>query len=311
MTITLYNILSCPPCNFVRALAKHVGIELKTKNLDAYKKEHYSDEYLKINPFHKAPAIEDEDFVVYESNAIAYYLLRKYAPESELYPTCIQTRTRIDQILAAIATTIHNAQMEYTRPMHLAKKKPTTQQITTFEENYVKGLEHLIGDGKFAAGDTFTLADIALTTRVVVALENFTDPSKFPKLASYYDRVKRQQPYFEEVLAICYYLLRKHAPDTELYPPCIKTRARIDQALATIFSTIQPRFIKFLRPRIYELKHPTSEEVEKFEKNVIKAFEHMLADGKYFLGDRLSLADLNVVGHQTRILEVPFVDAEK
>ncbi|XP_065286659.1 glutathione S-transferase 1-like [Dermacentor albipictus] len=200
MTITLYNINGSPPCNLVRSLAKHLGIELKLKNLDAANKEHLSDEYLKVNPFHKVPAIDDEGFIVYESNAIVYYLLRKYAPESELYPACIKTRTRIDQILSAVVTTIHNATIDTFRPLISRKTKPTTEEIAALEENIVRGLEHLIGDGKFAAGDNFTVADMALTGRLPVALEtNFVNPSKFPKLASYYDRIKREQPYFEEI----------------------------------------------------------------------------------------------------------------
>ncbi|XP_037565981.1 glutathione S-transferase 1-1-like [Dermacentor silvarum] len=200
MTITLYNIIGSPPCNFVRALAKHLGIELKLKNLDYANKEQFSDEYLKINPFHKVPAIDDEGFVVYESNAIAYYLLRKYAPNSELYPACIKTRTRIDQILSAAVTTIHSESAVFIRPRVYEKTKPTTEEITAFEQNVLRGLEHLIGDGKFAVGDNFTLADISLTARLIVPLESkFVDPSKFPKLASYYDRVKHEQPYFDEI----------------------------------------------------------------------------------------------------------------
>ncbi|KAH6931962.1 hypothetical protein HPB50_001852 [Hyalomma asiaticum] len=70
-----------------------------------------------------------------------------------------------------------------------------------------------------------------------------------------------------------------------------------------------PEYLK--RPRIYELKRPTVEDVEEFERHVIKGFELVLADGKYVVGDRLSLADLGVVAHLTRILEVPFLDAEK
>ncbi|XP_054923585.2 glutathione S-transferase 1-like [Dermacentor andersoni] len=200
MTITLYNINGSPPCNLVRALAKHLGIELKLTNLDAANKEHLSDEYLKVNPFHKVPAIDDEGFIVYESNAIVYYLLRKYAPESELYPASIKIRTRIDQILSAVVTTIHNATIDTFRPLISRKTKPTPEEIAALEENIVRGLEHLIGDGKFAAGDTFTIADMALAGRLPVALEtNFVNPSKFPKLASYYDRIKREQPYFEEI----------------------------------------------------------------------------------------------------------------
>ncbi|XP_072142999.1 glutathione S-transferase 1-1-like [Dermacentor andersoni] len=143
MTITLYNINGSPPCNFVRTLAKHLDIDVKLKNLDYSHKEQFSDEYLKISPFLKAPAIDDEGFVLYESNAIAYYLLRKYAPDSELYPACIKTRTHIDQILSSLVTTIHS--------------------------------------------------------QTAVFVNKFVDPSKFPKLASYYDRVKRKQPYFEEI----------------------------------------------------------------------------------------------------------------
>nr|XP_054923584.1 glutathione S-transferase 4-like isoform X1 [Dermacentor andersoni] len=134
------------------------------------------------------------------SNAIVYYLLRKYAPESELYPASIKIRTRIDQILSAVVTTIHNATIDTFRPLISRKTKPTPEEIAALEENIVIGLEHLIGDGKFAAGDTFTIADMALAGRLPVALEtNFVNPSKFPKLASYYDRIKREQPYFEEI----------------------------------------------------------------------------------------------------------------
>ncbi|XP_037515253.1 glutathione S-transferase 4-like [Rhipicephalus sanguineus] len=200
MTITLYMAIASPPCNFVRSVAKHAGIELTLKKVDMANKEHLRDEYLKINPFHKVPAMDDDGFVVYESNAIAYHLLRKYAPESQLYPACIKTRTRIDQILSSISTTLHTAAIAFLFPRFIQKTKPTAEELADFEQNFVSGLEHLIGDGKFAASDAFTLADIALTTRIVVALENgYVDPAKFPKLASYYDRVKREQPHFEEI----------------------------------------------------------------------------------------------------------------
>ncbi|KAL1476082.1 hypothetical protein MTO96_018764, partial [Rhipicephalus appendiculatus] len=47
MAITLYNLDTCPPCNFVRSLAKHVGVDLKLKNISLRNKEHLSQEYLK------------------------------------------------------------------------------------------------------------------------------------------------------------------------------------------------------------------------------------------------------------------------
>ncbi|XP_049519590.1 glutathione S-transferase 1 isoform X8 [Dermacentor silvarum] len=143
MPVTLYNLPGSPPCGFVRCIAKHIGVELKLRNLDLAKKEHLGEEYLKVNPFHKVPAIDDDGFVVYESIAIAYYLLRKYAPKSELYPDDIKARTRVDQALAALSGTIH-------------------PQAAIF---YVDCIDH----------------------------------AKYPKLASYYERMKSELPYFEEI----------------------------------------------------------------------------------------------------------------
>ncbi|XP_075539440.1 glutathione S-transferase 4-like [Dermacentor variabilis] len=199
MAITLYNLAKSPPCAFVRSLAKHLAIEMKIKNLDFAKKEHFSDEYLKVNPFHKVPAIDDEGFIVYESNAIAYYLLRKYAPDSKLYPACIKTRTRIDQVLACLSSTIHSAMVAFLLPRFVEKTKPKAEEKSAFEDNVLRGLENLIGD-KFTVGDTFTLADLAMTSFVAAALENnLVDYTKFSKLRSYYERVKHEQPCFEEI----------------------------------------------------------------------------------------------------------------
>ncbi|XP_049520689.1 glutathione S-transferase 2-like [Dermacentor silvarum] len=154
MTITLYHLDRSPPCIFVRSLAKHIGVALTLKDVDFAKKEHLTDEYFKIHPFRTVPVINDAGFFVYESNAIAYYLLRKYAPESELYPACIKIRTRIDQ-----------------RHRILRKSKPSAQELEEFEQKVIKGIEHLIGDDKFAAGDTLTLADLAVIPYLALALE--------------------------------------------------------------------------------------------------------------------------------------------
>ncbi|KAK8789144.1 hypothetical protein V5799_021081 [Amblyomma americanum] len=200
MPVTLYNLPGSPPCGFVRSLAKHLGVELTLKNLDFAKKEHLAEDYLKLNPFHKVPTLDDDGFVVYESNAIAYYLLRKYAPESDLYPACYKERARIDQVLAAVASTIQPQQLLFFRPRFWENTKPTEEEVTAFEHNVLQGFEHLIGDGKFALGDDLTLADLCLISNLAIALENNSvDTAKFPKLASYYERVKPELAYFEEI----------------------------------------------------------------------------------------------------------------
>uniref|UniRef100_A0A023FVE9 Putative glutathione s-transferase n=1 Tax=Amblyomma parvum TaxID=251391 RepID=A0A023FVE9_AMBPA len=202
MPIVLYNLVGSPPCGFIRSLAKEIGVDLNVKNLDVTKKEHLSEDFLKINPFHKVPTIDDDGFIVYESNAIAYYLLRKYAPESELYPNCLRGRTRIDQVLAAASSYIHPHLGTFFRPRFFTHTKPTDEEVGTFEENVCKGLENLIGDKKFAVGDKITVADLCLIGHVTLCIEcGYVDKAKFPKLVGYYERVKSELPYFDEVYA--------------------------------------------------------------------------------------------------------------
>ncbi|XP_037565047.2 glutathione S-transferase 4 [Dermacentor silvarum] len=165
---------------------------------------------LQINPFHKVPTLDDSGFVVYESIAIAYYLLRKYAPKSELYPECVKERTRIDQILAAVSSTIQPHKMAFFRPLFTEKRKPTSEEVAAFEENVLKGFEHLIGDRKFAVKDKFTLADICLFSAMVGVFEmRFFNKAKFQKLSSYYERVLPEIAGYDEIFKPAITLLQE------------------------------------------------------------------------------------------------------
>ncbi|KAK8770316.1 hypothetical protein V5799_013220 [Amblyomma americanum] len=87
-------------------------------------------------------------------------------------------------------------------PRFFDNTKPTEEELRAFEENVFKGLENVIGDGKYAVGDKITLADLCLTGHVTAALEcGFVDKAKYPKLAGYYERIKSELLCFEEIYA--------------------------------------------------------------------------------------------------------------
>ncbi|KAL1454678.1 hypothetical protein MTO96_043729 [Rhipicephalus appendiculatus] len=154
-----------------------------------------------------------------------------------------------------------------------------------------------------------------------------------PQLKEYYQRFKKALPEYEQVaadalkiirdmvararsgqnpprIAIAYYLLRKYAPESDLYPACYKERARIDQCLAAVSSTVQPRQLMFFRPTFWENKKPTEEEVAAFEENVVTGYQHLVTD-KFATGDKLTLADLCLVANLTFTLENGSVDQSK
>uniref|UniRef100_A0A2R5LH22 Putative glutathione s-transferase ixodes scapularis glutathione s-transferase n=1 Tax=Ornithodoros turicata TaxID=34597 RepID=A0A2R5LH22_9ACAR len=200
MAVDLYNINGSPPCGAVRMLAKILGLSVNVKDLDLFGGEHRKPDYVKLNPFSRVPTLVDDGFVLYESNAILYYLINKYQPDSELYPKCPKARANVDKILAAITSTIQPHYFAFFRPRFFNLKKPTEEDIAKLEDNVLRGLGHLAGDGKYAVGNSLSLADISLVAHLTLPFElKFAGPEKFPRLVSYYNTIKEELPGFEEI----------------------------------------------------------------------------------------------------------------
>ncbi|KAH6945027.1 hypothetical protein HPB50_006811 [Hyalomma asiaticum] len=184
MSATLYSVPTSPSCGFVRSVAKYLNVNLCVKNLDFSKSEHLTDDFAKLNPFRKVPTLDDHGFVVHESTAIAYYLLRKHAPDSKLYPDCPKKRARIDQILATVANTIRPHFVEFLRRIFCDNIKPSDEEKALFNNTVVKGLQRLI-EGPFAVGDQFTLADLCIIANLSAA---FTQRS-----STFFDKPTRRE----------------------------------------------------------------------------------------------------------------------
>jgi glutathione S-transferase len=89
----LYGFAGSPRTWKVRAVASHLGIPLEYKNLDFAKGETRTSEYLALNPTGRTPTLVDDDFVLWESDAIMQYLASQ-KPNS-LWPDDPRTRADI------------------------------------------------------------------------------------------------------------------------------------------------------------------------------------------------------------------------
>lgn len=68
--------------------------------VDLFKKEQLTDEFLKINPQHTVPVLDDNGFILTESRAIGIYLVEKFFPEGHsLFPKDVKQRALINQYL--------------------------------------------------------------------------------------------------------------------------------------------------------------------------------------------------------------------
>jgi len=126
-------------------------------------------EYLAINPNGLVPSIDDAGYLLWESQAIMRYLVRKSGTQAQiesLYPADHKAAGAVDQWLEWNSTTLWPAM----RPLFWGwvRLKETERDPIALEQNrllMIKNFEMLdqrLKMTKFVAGDYFTLADIPL-----------------------------------------------------------------------------------------------------------------------------------------------------
>jgi glutathione S-transferase len=96
--IILYHSPFSPFSRSVLLLSRYLNIDIEVKVLDLLeKKEQFSPDFLKINPQHCVPTIDDNGFYLWESRAILAYLMETRAPH--LLPTSPKEKAILNQRL--------------------------------------------------------------------------------------------------------------------------------------------------------------------------------------------------------------------
>lgn len=158
----------------VLAVANHLGLEYELCFCDLTKGEQRRPEFGAINPNHKAPALEDGDFKLWESNAMIQYLA-SMKPESGLWPKSERARADVARWMFWESTTFDQAVavLAFERVV-----KPIFGIGAPDAAEVEKGLqlfntaaailnEYLAGR-KFVCGEQLTLADFALASALTL-----------------------------------------------------------------------------------------------------------------------------------------------
>jgi glutathione S-transferase len=191
----LHGAIVSPFVRKVRVALAEKGIEYDSDPVMPFG---VSDEYKKMSPLGKIPCYTPHDGChIPDSSVIVAYLERKHS-DKPLYPSNPEEFARAlffeeygDSVLVgALGTVFFN---RIVGPMFL-DQKPDEAAIKNAMENelppLLEWLEEQIGDNEFLVGDTFSIADIGVTSPFV----NFShagesiDASKYPKLAAYLER---------------------------------------------------------------------------------------------------------------------------
>lgn len=150
-------------------------------------------DFVKVSPFGVVPVIDDDGFILRESNTIVRYLATKHN-RADLFPTELRARATIESWMDWANTEL----MSGVRPVFhgLVVKNPAFQApavIAAGAKEWAQQLQllenHLIANGPYLMGRNFTIADIpaALVVNRWFAIE-FEKPA-FKTLTAYYDRM--------------------------------------------------------------------------------------------------------------------------
>jgi glutathione S-transferase len=156
--------------------------------------------YLRLNPTGLIPTIEDDDFVLWESNAIVRYLAAK-GGNDRLWPAKLQSRAAADRWMdwasTSLADVIDRLRKAYRQPAE-TRDAVSVQMALTVAAEVVGVVDQVLSTSPFVVGSTLTVGDIALGPLLhrwmLVPLEK----PHLPGVANWYERMT-QRPGFAAI----------------------------------------------------------------------------------------------------------------
>ncbi len=152
--------------------------------------------FVALNPNALVPVIDDEGFVLWESNTICRYLVAKHG-RSDLLPLDAQARARVEQWMDWQAGELNNA-WRYAF-MALVRKSAAHSDAAALQASRHNWNRHmqileaqLAHTGAYAAGPVFTLADIVLGLSVHRWLMTPIVRPELPAVAAYVERLRQR-----------------------------------------------------------------------------------------------------------------------
>jgi len=165
--------------------------------------EHKAQSYLRLNPFAKVPALEDGDFVLYESAAICNYLGEKFR-EGGLLPQG-RDRAIYDQWISFITTELEQPLWRIIKHRYIyqeSERLPAELELAARDFRKLSATLNELLPQDYLVGGRFSIADIAMA----YTLKWATLPSlgvklldDAPKLSEYLDRLTSRPDFPSEL----------------------------------------------------------------------------------------------------------------
>lgn len=176
------------------ALKNHLGVACELRPIDLGRGDQRDPDYLALNPNSKMPTLKDGDFVLWESNAILFYIAAKH-PESGLWPSDARGQADVMRWLAWEsahwdAESIGMVTFEKTSKGVLGLGAPEPAFIARGEQNFARFAAvldtHLKGN-TWLIGKRLTIADFSVGAFVPTAQRLGLPLGRFDEVRRWYE----------------------------------------------------------------------------------------------------------------------------
>jgi glutathione S-transferase len=180
--LTIYGRDSSSNVQKVLWLCKELGLPYESAHAVAPGTAKDSDAFMKLNPNGLIPAIDEDGFVLWESNAILRYLAAKHA-NGTLFAADLRVRADADRWMDWQATAL-------APPMSILLRQLVRTQADKRDAELIA----------YLAGEAFTIADIAVGQWMWRYVTLVPDRPATPNLQAWYERLQRRKAFVETVM---------------------------------------------------------------------------------------------------------------
>lgn len=151
-----------------------------------------------MNPHHTVPTLEDNGHFVWDSHAIATYIIQKYANDDTLYPKDLLVRSSIDQRLHFDSGVLFPALRNSIYSILVDGNGSFSSRLIKGVQSAYNLLNSLFLDNLYLVGNTLTVADLACVT-TVTQLEVVLpiDDNVYPNIRPWLNRMEELPNFYD------------------------------------------------------------------------------------------------------------------
>jgi glutathione S-transferase len=192
----------------VVALKNNLGLDCEIRVLDFAKGDHMTPEYAALNPNKLMPLLEDDGFVLWESNAILQYLAAK-KPELRLWPSDAKRQADVIRWMSWESAHWAPDACSILIKEHLLKKifglgETNPAEVARGESEFHRFggvLDTHLKSRKWLTGNDLTIADYSVGAWMTVSQIAQYPLAKYAGINRWYDALSSQPGWKEAIVA--------------------------------------------------------------------------------------------------------------